>query len=1044
MIYEPLSEAECYLFALTQDESGLDLAEFCLIDDTRPDGIFRAWPFQVSWWRNAENKTIDAGARSVGKSRSISLRAFAFPFIHPGNEMVITAPEAIHLQAVTDNIEILYTRNKLAREMLQGRIKHRPFHVNFANGARMMGRIPHHDGTGVKGIHPIWLEHDEAQDYGEAGWTEITSTVKDHPDSRWRCVAENQYVLTDNGWKYIQDIKVGDMVWTHKNRWKKVLNVFDNGIQDCVKTIGQGCDGLVTTPGHKFYVRNKKRRGPEFPDPQWLEVDKFTLDDKIESCWSSPIVVTEPSSPPAMEKKIPRNHTIDTSDHLWLWLYGLYLAEGYTVDFVHKGHRHSRAYWCLHDDEAPLVATMLQSLGFNTSYDKGPGKSTKVCVSNASVAEWLKINSGSLAINKRLAPWVFGMSQEHRQQVYNGLNFGDGSINQNRKRFEYSTVSPKLALDVKLLGQTLNHVCNISKKPGHDGVIDGRVIKCREGYVVQCTHIDDFKNPQTFKLEDRLFWSPITRIEDYGQVHVYDLEVEDDHSYCVEGIIVSNCHGVTRGVGDSFDDKITGQDSTWSVTRIPATYRPTWTEAQREQAIEEYGGYDSPDFRRNILGLPGDGNSPMFVLHRIMQCVDDDVFSDYNKFEYYSELIDEAMVREVDSIEDLIEIPATHRNYERVWVGMDLGWCVDTETEILTKRGWLKYDQVLIGDESLSIDPTTGRSSWETITDLYKDTGMYTMVHMKGQSFDAMTTPHHKWLVGGDAEGWSWKTTETLCSDDLIPLVSLKNWGPASEDELVEITSSRLDDLTENITIDHKFRTIWCPTIKHRNWLARRNGSIYFTGNTVAPTAITVFAEVNDGKKVKSSLKLVTKLLLRRVAPEDQVKVVMNLMEMYRPVAFTLDATGAGFPLIDNLKEKVKGHEDLAFMLDRIKPAGFSEKVIVGFDDNVKINELDPAGFMAAAIKRPYIEASTDAVRVLIDEKRMILPYDKSIIGELQSTPKNARSGVDHYGKTTRRKQGMHTLDAMRMACLSHQTHFVEEIIASHDQLWTPPDMIIF
>ena len=151
-IYEKLTEEECYLYALMTDESGIDLAEFCFIDESQEDGCFRAWPFQVPWFRNSAQKHIDAASRSCGKSLSIKLRAFAFPFNYPGEEMVITAPEAVHLQAVTDNVEGLFTRNKLAREMLQGQIKHRPYHMNFVNGSRIMGRIPQRDGTGVQGL----------------------------------------------------------------------------------------------------------------------------------------------------------------------------------------------------------------------------------------------------------------------------------------------------------------------------------------------------------------------------------------------------------------------------------------------------------------------------------------------------------------------------------------------------------------------------------------------------------------------------------------------------------------------------------------------------------------------------------------------------------------------------------------------------------------------------------------------------------------------------------------------------------------------------
>lgn len=180
-IVEDLSEDELCLWDILCDESGLDLAEFCWRDDMAEDGIWRAWPFQWSWFRSTARQQIDQCARSVGKSLSIKLRGFAFPFIHPGQEMVITAPELNHLEPITDLIENQFYSCRLGRVMLQsGRsgVTHRPFKMNFKNGARILGRIPQKDGKGVKGIHPIWLELDEAQDYPEPGWKELFETVK--------------------------------------------------------------------------------------------------------------------------------------------------------------------------------------------------------------------------------------------------------------------------------------------------------------------------------------------------------------------------------------------------------------------------------------------------------------------------------------------------------------------------------------------------------------------------------------------------------------------------------------------------------------------------------------------------------------------------------------------------------------------------------------------------------------------------------------------------------------------------------------------------
>lgn len=540
-VYENLTEEECYLYAILTDDSGLDQAEFSFVDETVEDGCFRAWPFQWPWWRCDDQLQIDRGSRSCGKSLSIKFRAFAFPFVNPGEEMVITAPEGVHLDAVTDNIETLYRSTRLAREMIAKRgntqdIKHKPFMINFTNGSRIIGRIPQRDGKGIKGTHPIWLEQDEASDWPEPAWAEIIETVKlQNPKARWRA------------------------------------------------------------------------------------------------------------------------------------------------------------------------------------------------------------------------------------------------------------------------------------------------------------------------------------------------------------------HGVTRGIGGGFDERCK-PDSGWKVHALPAMYRPNWTEEERRNKIQEYGGHvDAIDYRRNVLGLPGDQNSPIFVLYRLMEVVDVDTNSDFNINEYVNIEIDESMVRDVSSIAQLLDMPASHRRYKNFWIGMDVGW-------------------------------------------------------------------------------------------------------------------------------------------------------------TIAPSAIVIFAEERIKKKGETvtALKLLARILLKRVSTPDQTDAIIHLLDVYRPIAFAMDSTGAGFPLWENVQHIARQTPELKHSVDRILGYNFSAKIIAEFDDRIKIDENDPDGYKEAAIQRNVLEWSTDVLRGLVDEKRLILPYDKSIIAEFQGqTFSFAKSDLDPYGRKRVYSAGnFHTLDACRMAALAYQQEAIRFFIKNQEDGWEPPPMV--
>lgn len=187
-----LTEEEMYLAAILDDPSGVELAEFCWIDEEQPDSCFRLWDYQWVWYRNESTFQIDWCGRAVGKSVGIQMRAFAFPFNHPGAEMLITAPELNHLRPVTDKVEHLFRSTRIGSAMLpqtrgQG-INHQPqFQVQFINNARIISRLPNRDGRGVKGMHPLVIEMDEGQDFPENGWIELIETMKaGSPGAQWR------------------------------------------------------------------------------------------------------------------------------------------------------------------------------------------------------------------------------------------------------------------------------------------------------------------------------------------------------------------------------------------------------------------------------------------------------------------------------------------------------------------------------------------------------------------------------------------------------------------------------------------------------------------------------------------------------------------------------------------------------------------------------------------------------------------------------------------------------------------------------------------
>lgn len=95
--------------------------------------------------------------------------------------------------------------------------------------------------------------------------------------------------------------------------------------------------------------------------------------------------------------------------------------------------------------------------------------------------------------------------------------------------------------------------------------------------------------------------------------------------------------------------------------------------------------------------------------------------------------------------------------------------CLDDETQVLTRRGWLRYDEVSIGDEAYSRDHASGMGCWRKITavNVYPRSATDVLV-CNGKNLNFVATPDHRWPVLDHRGTLVWRTTTTLGSQDRV------------------------------------------------------------------------------------------------------------------------------------------------------------------------------------------------------------------------------------------------------------------------------------
>lgn len=887
-VLEKLSDDEKDLLAILTDPSGVDQAEFLWYAADHKDGCFRPWPFQEKWWRDESPLILNCCARSIGKTLGIQVRACVFPILFPGQEMVITAPIGGLLQPLTDLVDTRLLGTRFYRELLvdnaQNGITHRPFLAKFRNGARIMGKIPQRSGVGIKGTHPVKLEMDE-------------------------CFPAGTLVLTKTGYKAIEKIEIGEYVWTHKSRWKKVIKTFDRGFRDMVKINGMGHEGLVCSANHKFWVmeeqislvpsvdangRGSVKKAKTLTEPSMVPASElgngflWATPSRLNGSNHVPSMVPVGTSPGGSWE-----HKIDVLSEEWAWLCGLWVAEGSAGP--------TQCTWSIHDDEVDEVTSVMNRVSIPYSaYSQKTSKCTNITVYSPELCKYMNGHFHKGAHNKRVPMWVLRSKRRPwRQSFFDGAVYGDGNDFQNG--WNYTTVSKELALGMSMLATSLDYegVGIHFNETRHlkPSIIRGREVKRGCNYHIRISN----ESNETF-VYDKKRWRRIRSVEHLDkQQYCYDIEVEEDHSFVVETIVCSNsqdypdkgwteiietlkkahkgatwlAHGVTRGVHDKFYE-YSQPASDWKVWTITAMSRPTWTDEERQEKIRMYGSIDHPDYRRNVRGLHGDTQNPLFVLRRLAKCFDLDHVSDYNQSEYFSAKISTEMIEDNggDILNIAANVPAAHSTYKVVWAGMDVGYVRDPS-------------EILVFSE------------------------------MKGKTKDA-------------------------------------------------------------------------PSI----------------------------------------LKLVARFHLDRVANPQQAALVKWIIEYYNIAGFSLDKTGAGLPLFQDLQEMLDAKH-----LTKIKGYNFSEKVIAGFDESVDLEEFDGDKIADAALKKNVLDYSTDLLRLYVDQRRLQMPNDEEVLKEFQGQTWRSITPTT-TGQTRAYSKGVfHALDAARMAVLGHAQHDIETFLRNERKI---------
>lgn len=95
--------------------------------------------------------------------------------------------------------------------------------------------------------------------------------------------------------------------------------------------------------------------------------------------------------------------------------------------------------------------------------------------------------------------------------------------------------------------------------------------------------------------------------------------------------------------------------------------------------------------------------------------------------------------------------------------------CLDDKVECLTKRGWLKYNELSVDDDIYTFNIKTGKGEWGKVDRVNVYEIDKKVFRFSNSFFEVICTKEHKWVVKNRKTSWKLVSSSELSSDMNIP-----------------------------------------------------------------------------------------------------------------------------------------------------------------------------------------------------------------------------------------------------------------------------------
>lgn len=446
--------------------------------------------------------------------------------------------------------------------------------------------------AGANGFNPTRIMWDQHPEHDQEWFDKETRNLpKKKVAQEYLCVGGDTKIITPDGYKLASELTAGDLVLTHKGRFKPVTRVKSRQVGTFeklyeVSSPGNRCGKFLVTGNHpalsfRFWANNVSSLDYLVENPveqQWINVDEIasprkTTDRIVNALFPRFVGVPQTLKTIDVAGLYPSIEvTATTCRYRKQWgstqrfidvgfdlgkLVGLYLAEGcnrgggFDMGF-HQNELETHVKW------VNLFVTALGARVIVRSPTSDNG--CRMWTQNKHVGALLRFFVlGARAREKVLhMDRVLAAGPEFIKGLLYGHHLGDGNHTHDRKTCAYST-SSKLVYQLRTLNSTfglyprIGHVKYNEKNPLHSDMwyleFQAKGVSYRDlldlGQQIKKSSRTRFVNGY-FVGHHRL--TDVSQLAREGLgVIVYDISVQDDRSFVAQSAILHNCDFIASG-----------------------------------------------------------------------------------------------------------------------------------------------------------------------------------------------------------------------------------------------------------------------------------------------------------------------------------------------------------------------------------------------------------------------------------------------------------------------------------------------------------------